>query len=86
MVGLKRLTPEEKKFYDKNGFIKLSGIFTDVEVENISQECNDLFARKSKENENGLESAWVGERMKQEAGYIDYTVGFAHVLSYLPNR
>lgn len=80
MKSLKYLTVEEKKFYDKNGFVKLSGIFTDAELESISKEYNDLFERKNRENRAGLEAAWRGDRMKQEAGYIDCSVKSIHNL------
>lgn len=84
MSALKRLTIEEKKFYEKNGFIKLSGIFTEAEVDKISKEYNDLFARKSQENENALEATWAREKLKQE-GNIDYTVYISSISSYFIN-
>ncbi|XP_012254764.2 probable alpha-ketoglutarate-dependent hypophosphite dioxygenase [Athalia rosae] len=80
MDTLKFLTAEEKASYDNNGFIKLSGIFTDTELKTISNEYNDLFERKNADDQGGLEAAWVGERMKREAGYIDYTVKAVHNL------
>jgi len=40
----------------------------------ISDAYDELFERKRRENLEGLESAWVGDDMKKEAGYIDYTV------------
>ncbi|XP_015518742.1 probable alpha-ketoglutarate-dependent hypophosphite dioxygenase [Neodiprion pinetum] len=80
MGVLKYLKPEDKEFYEKNGFIKLSGIFSEAEMEEISQEYNELFERKTRENLEGLESAWSGDRVKQEAGFIDYTVKAIHNL------
>lgn len=76
MGPLKFLTAAQKKFYEDNGYIKLGGVFTNEEMETISKSYDELFDRKNRENRDGLESAWVGERVKQEANNIDYTVRF----------
>lgn len=78
MGGLKFLTTEEKQFYTDNGFIKLRGIFSEEEMNEISNAYDELFRRKFQENPTELESAWVGNSMKKEAGYIDYTVKSIH--------
>ncbi|KAG7200119.1 hypothetical protein KM043_000561 [Ampulex compressa] len=80
MNGLKFLSAEQKKFWCDNGYIKLSGIFSEKEMNEISDAYNELFERKARENLNGLESAWAGEDMKKAAGYIDYTVKSIHNL------
>ncbi|KAJ8673487.1 hypothetical protein QAD02_004749 [Eretmocerus hayati] len=80
MRKLKYLTPEQKKFYDDNGFIKLSGVFSDREFEEISNEYDHLFTQKQKEDMDGLEAAWIGDDMKKAAGNINYTVKSIHNL------
>lgn len=74
MGPLKFLTPEQKQFWQENGYIKLSNVYSTKEMNEISDAYDDLFERKRRENLEGLESAWVGNDMKKEAGYIDYTV------------
>lgn len=80
MAGLKFLTAQQKKFYDDNGYVKLSGVFSEKELQEISDAYDELFDRKHKENLEGLESAWVGDDMKKEAGYREYTVKSIHNL------
>lgn len=74
MKSLKFLTPEQKNYYEKSGFIKLSGVFTEKEINEISDGYNELFERKHKENFQGLESAWTGNSMKNISENIKYTV------------
>jgi len=75
MVALKFLTPEQKQFWDDNGYIKLN-IFSTKEINEISDAYTELFERKFRENIGGLESRWTGQDMKKLAGSIadDYTV------------
>ena len=40
---MKFLTEDQKKSYQKNGFIKLANIFSDRELEDISKAYDDLF-------------------------------------------
>ena len=75
MVALKFLTPEQKQFWEDNGYIKLN-IYSTKEINEISDAYNELFERKFRENLQGMESRWSGEDMKKLAGSIseDYTV------------
>lgn len=74
MGKLKFLTPQQKQFWTDNGFIKLSGIFSENEMGEISWEYDDLFERQQKSYKEELEATWVGEDMKKLAGNINYTV------------
>lgn len=74
MASLKFLTAEEKQFWQENGYIKLTNVFSVKEMNEISDAYNELFERKHRENLAGLEAGWVGNDMKKAAGYIDYTV------------
>ena len=74
MKKLKFLTPDQKEFWKENGFIKLGGIFSNKEFEEISNEYNDVFNRKQKDDVDGLEAAWIGDDMKKAAQNINYTV------------
>lgn len=86
MAPLKFLTSEQKKFWQENGFIKLSNVYSPKEMNEISDAYNDLFERKHREHMSELEAAWVGEDMKKAAGNIDYTVSekynYITVISY----
>lgn len=82
MAGLKFLTQEQKQFYQDNGFIKLTNVYSLKEINEISDEYNELFDRKQRENKD-LEAGWGGEEMKKAAGYIDYTVSEEHSYNYL---
>lgn len=79
-MTLKFLTPEEKQFWQENGYIKLSNVYSTKEINEISDTYNELFKKKLRENLIGLEAGWVGEDMKKAAGYIDYTVSKNHLL------
>lgn len=80
MGKLKFLTQDQKDFYTQNGFVKLSGVFSNEEFEKMAKEYDDLFQRKQNENANGLEAAWVGADMKKAAGNINYTVSNKELL------
>ncbi|XP_072742525.1 probable alpha-ketoglutarate-dependent hypophosphite dioxygenase [Anoplolepis gracilipes] len=80
MASLKFLTSEEKKFWEENGYIKLTNVYSPKEVNEISDAYNELFERKHRENLAGLEARWAGEDMKKLSGYIDYTVKSIHNL------
>lgn len=80
MSNLKFLTKQQKDFWHENGYVKLSGVYSEKEFQEISQAYEELFERKRRENLVGLESAWVGEEMKRAAGNIDYTVKSIHNL------
>ena len=58
------LTKEQVQFYRDNGYIKLSGIFTEEEINEISEAYNELFARKRGQE---LQAEWKGEEMKKAA-------------------
>lgn len=66
-----RLTPEQIKFYDDNGYIKLSNIFSDKEMKSISDEYDRLFDLKSHQ---GVEASWQGKEMSKAAQNIQYSV------------
>lgn len=76
---MKGLTPEQKDFYKKNGFIKLSNVFTDDQLDRLSNEYNQLFARQ---NNPEMEAAWKGDVMKKQANFIDYSVKSLHNLQF----
>ncbi|XP_023335125.1 uncharacterized protein LOC111706475 [Eurytemora carolleeae] len=71
-VDLKRLTKEELDKYDEDGFICVSGIFTDQELEEIRQEYDQLFQRKKMEN-GRLEARWAGDWEKKDEKEKDET-------------
>ncbi|XP_011303461.1 phytanoyl-CoA dioxygenase, peroxisomal-like [Fopius arisanus] len=79
-MGLKCLTPEQKKFYVENGFVKLSGILTPREFEEISEAYDDIFTRKQRDRGAELESSWKGTEMSKLAKNRDYTVKSVHAL------
>jgi len=57
---LKQLTEEQLRGYKEQGYIKISGLFSPQELEEITQEYDDLFNRKKSENAR-LEAKWPGE-------------------------
>ena len=77
---LKFLSPEQKKFWTENGFVKLSNVLSNKEVQEFSDAYNELFERKQRENVSALEAAWAGEDMKKAANGINYTV--SHLKSF----
>lgn len=58
------LTLEQRKFYKENGFVKLDNVFTPAEIQTISDEYDELFARKHNE---GMEASWRGALMNKES-------------------
>lgn len=74
MATLKFLTSEQEQFWQENGYVKLSNVYSTKEMNEISDAYNELFERKHRENLSGLEAGWVGGDMKKLAGNIDYTV------------
>ncbi|XP_063978509.1 phytanoyl-CoA dioxygenase, peroxisomal-like [Diachasmimorpha longicaudata] len=79
-MGLKFLTPTQKKFYEENGYVKLSNVFTPKEFQEISDAYDDIFTRKQKEHVAEMESSWGGKEMKRLAENRDYTVKAVHAL------
>ncbi|PSN48715.1 hypothetical protein C0J52_08782 [Blattella germanica] len=73
------LTKDQVKFYKDNGFIKLSNIFTDAEIKEISEEYDDLFKRKKS---TGLRAEWQGNEMKKAANQEPVTVLSIHNLQF----
>ncbi|XP_012523356.1 probable alpha-ketoglutarate-dependent hypophosphite dioxygenase [Monomorium pharaonis] len=82
MAPLKFLTPEQKQFWQDNGYIKLSNVFSLKEINEISDAYTELFERKYRIHQSeGLEARWSGEEMKKLAGDVgDYTVRSIHNL------
>ena len=44
---MKLLTTKQKEFYKENGFIKVENVFTKKELDEISQEYDNLFEVKN---------------------------------------
>lgn len=78
-MPLKYLTPEQKQFWEENGYIKLSNVYSAKEMNEILDCYDDLFERKQRENPN-MEASWGGADMKKEAGNISYSVKSIHNL------
>jgi len=74
MAALKFLTPEQKQFWQQNGYIKLTNVYSLKEMNEISDAYDELFERKHRENLVGLEARWGGDDMKKVAGNVNYTV------------
>lgn len=72
---LKILTPEQKAHYGENGFVKLTNIFTQEEINELSNEYDVVFEQKLRENADALESTWAGDDVKNLAGNKNVTVG-----------
>jgi len=64
--SLKRLTKKELSGYREDGYITVSGLFTEDELKEISQEYDDLFERKKAEN-GRLEAKWAGDWEKENS-------------------
>ncbi|PSN48716.1 hypothetical protein C0J52_08783 [Blattella germanica] len=75
------LTKEQIQFYKENGYIKLSNIFTEKELQEISDEYDDLFERKQKENAE-LQAVWKGEEMKKACDIQNDVVLSIHNLQF----
>ena len=54
------LTEEQLNFYKENGYISLSNIFTEAEIQACSEEYDRLFEEKKKANQD-LEATWTGD-------------------------
>ncbi|XP_050312496.1 phytanoyl-CoA dioxygenase, peroxisomal-like [Anthonomus grandis grandis] len=80
MAPLKLLTPEQKEFYERNGFIQLSDVFTDEEFEEIHREYNALFQRKENEQNSNLEGVWQGTEMQKASKGLQISVKSIHNL------
>ncbi|KAL0118691.1 hypothetical protein PUN28_009391 [Cardiocondyla obscurior] len=79
MSSLKFLTSEQKQFWQENGYIKLSNVYSPKEINEISDTYDDLFARKQREVKS-LEASWAGSDMKKLAKNINYSVKSIHNL------
>lgn len=66
-----KLTKEQVQFYKDNGFIKLSGLFTEQEMDVVSKEYDRLFFLK---NNPGMEAAWLGSAMSKATDNQEYSV------------
>ncbi len=78
---MKFLTEEQREFYAENGYIKLSGIFTDDFVDELSREYDSLFARK--EETASLDATWKGDWKYQVKDTSDVQVQSIHNLQVL---
>ena len=58
---LKLLTAEEKQFYTDTGFVHLGNVFSPEEVEEMSQEYDDIFERMSMDKKSRLDTIWQGD-------------------------
>jgi phytanoyl-CoA hydroxylase len=59
------LTEEQKKCWEENGFVLLDNIFTNEEMEEMSEAYDDVFDLKKKQTYD-MEAAWTGEWRKEE--------------------
>lgn len=53
------LTPEQKKSFQENGFILLDNIFTNDEIQEMSDAYDQVFDLKKSQDSN-MEAAWDG--------------------------
>ena len=49
---LKLLTADEKQFYNDNGYVHLSNVFSPDEVEEMSEEYDTIFERMSRDTKS----------------------------------
>ena len=49
---LKLLTAEEKQFYNDNGYVHLSNVFSSEEVDEMSEEYDTIFERMSRDKKS----------------------------------
>lgn len=66
-----RLTKEQIKFFQDNGYIQISNVFSDKEIDTIVNEYSRIFALK---NNAGMEAAWLGDDMRKTANEKPYSV------------
>ncbi|XP_047470682.1 phytanoyl-CoA dioxygenase, peroxisomal-like isoform X1 [Penaeus chinensis] len=60
-VLMKFLTPEQKKFYDDNGYVVID-VLTKEQTDELSRDYDDIFKRKADSN---LEATWQGDWNKK---------------------
>lgn len=58
---MKFLTPEQKKFYDDNGYVVID-VLTKEQTDELSRDYDDIFKRKADSN---LEATWQGDWNKK---------------------
>lgn len=66
-----RLTPQQKKFYEDNGYILLKNVFSEAELSEAIDEYEQLFARK---NQEMMETSWVGSNETNRKSDSPFTV------------
>lgn len=66
-----KLTPEQVQFYKENGYIKLSNIFTEKEMDEYSAEYTRIFTLK---NNPELETSWITNHVKKLANDEEFSV------------
>lgn len=59
------LTEEQKKSFKETGFVLLDNIFTNEEMEEMSEAYDEVFDLKQKQTYD-MEAAWTGEWRKEE--------------------
>ncbi|XP_048484567.1 probable alpha-ketoglutarate-dependent hypophosphite dioxygenase [Plutella xylostella] len=74
-----RMTKQQIQSYKDNGFIKLSNIYSEKELQELSEEYNRIFYKK---NNPGMEAAWLGDDMKAAVKNKEYSVHSIHNLQY----
>ena len=52
------LTPEEKQFYDENGFILKKALASPEDIEKISKEIEDIHNRMAEQPVEGVGLSW----------------------------
>ncbi|CAB3219829.1 unnamed protein product [Arctia plantaginis] len=73
------LTTEQKEFYKKNGYVVVKNVLSEEELNEISKEYDELFARKNQEK---MESSWAGSDANDRKTDSNYTVKGIHNLQY----
>lgn len=67
----KFLTPEQVKFYEENGFVKIN-LLTKDEIDRLSEEYDELFRLQDNDD---MDASWLGEDMKKLTKNKATTVG-----------
>ena len=52
------LTPDEKQFYDENGYVLKQELASSEEIEKVQMEIHDIHNRMAKQSIDGIEVAW----------------------------
>ncbi len=52
------LTPDEKQFYDENGYVLKQELASSEEIEKVQAEIHDIHSRMAKQSIDGVEVAW----------------------------